>query len=383
MAIWITLKIMRKITINNWKANGEETWVVSAWVDGKRKRSYYHSRKEAEGAVEVLKGQQAVAGDVWLTLPADQRQKLMQAFVEAKERGQDLLELVAKAKHDPAPVVKSVCPSIADVLKDMEVAKRNAGRAGGYLDSLRQIVGRFAKGREDLPLDQFTTKDVETFLNAANLDSRSTLKTRLSTFFKYAIRYEHITVNPCGKLEKIKVTKKPPAIFSIKEVEACLEWLKVNPRAFGWFALSTFAGMRPEEAQKTTWKDINFKEGWIRVEAQTTKVRQRRVVYPLPAAVAWLKQAKKLGAELPLTTKQLKNERVALRAVLEWPDWKKDVTRHTGATFWLRQSSDAKTVAMNLGHTEGKLKADYNAVAFPDGSTVTKIEAAKFWALKP
>ena len=52
--------------------------------------------------------------------------------------------------------------------------------------------------------------------------------------------------------------------------------------------LLNFAGLRPEEAAKTTWAMINFKEGWIRVEAQTSKIRQRRVVYAPPMAMAWL-----------------------------------------------------------------------------------------------
>jgi len=69
----------------------------------------------------------------------------------------------------------------------------------------------------------------------------------------------------------------PPAILTVEQVKQCLDWLVgKRSRAFAWFVLTSFAGLRPEEAEKTSWHHINFDEGWVRVEAQTTKVRQRR-----------------------------------------------------------------------------------------------------------
>jgi hypothetical protein len=138
--------------------------------------------------------------------------------------------------------------------------------------------------------------------------------------------------------------------------------------------LSAFAGRRPEEAEQTTWNDINFAEKWIRVEAQTSKIGQRRVVYPLPTAIVWLKKAKKLGAELPLGQRARKKDRLALRAELGWPTWKKDVTRHTAASNWLAVSRSSAEVAESLGHSEKVLKKHYKAL-------ITKAEAEEFWKL--
>ena len=99
------------------------------------------------------------------------------------------------------------------------------------------------------------------------------------------------------------------------EAATLLQWLWDHPRLLGWFCLSTFAGLRPEEAEKTTWRDVNFEEQWIRVQAQTTKTRQRRIVYPKPIVFAWL------------------------RAVAGGPKWKEDVTRHTAASMWFSVDS--------------------------------------------
>ena len=136
------------------------------------------------------------------------------------------------------------------------------------------------------------------------------------------------------------------------------------------------AGLRPHEAQQTTWDSINTDEGWIRVEAQTSKVRQRRVVYAPAQALAWLRAARALGATLPLTT----NERFwAVRGLVEalgWPTWKQDVTRHSAATYMLATSESAAAVANTLGNSDSLLRRHYLAL-------VTRPQAEAFWAVPP
>jgi len=80
--------------------------------------------------------------------------------------------------------------------------------------------------------------------------------------------------------------RPPPAIFTVEQTGIALDWFRKEwTRALPWFLLSTFCGLRPEEALQTTHSDIHFDEGWIKVEAQTTKVRQRRIVYPKSEAL--------------------------------------------------------------------------------------------------
>lgn len=132
-----------------------------------------------------------------------------------------------------------------------------------------------------------------------------------------------------------------PSVLTVKEAEKCLKWLRKNPRSLAWFALAAFAGLRPEEVEKTLWKAINFKEGWVHVGAQTSKVRQRRVVDPLPMAMKWLKLAKKLKSKLPLEPWARRVDREKLSELLGWKTWKRDVTRHTAASMWLASSGSA------------------------------------------
>lgn len=361
-----------KTTIAKCKVRGETRWRVRWHEAGRVHRMFFSGRDAADTKAASVNGQAVNTGRRFLALPQADQEQLLLLHDEAMKRGVSLSDLLTLLSSEPGK--PSAVPSIEKVMQEMELAKTKAGRADKYIASLRRIVTRFAKGRESLAVDKFTVTEVETFLDAHRLAYRATLRARLSTLFQFSVRRGYRLDNPCDRLEAITHTKPTPSTLTLKEMRTALDWLRKNPRSMAWFVLSTFAGLRPEEAEKTSWKNINFKEGWVKIEAQTTKVRQRRVVYPLPAAMEWLQRAKRLKAKLPIHSLALKRQRARLRKVLGWPIWKKDVTRHTAASNWIAHSQSIKDVATALGNSESVLRRDYMAL-------VTKADAAKFWAL--
>jgi len=363
--------VKHKITITKIPVRGVIKWQVRWTEAGRVHRKFFDTSTGADVFSANLRGDLLTQRKRLAALAQSDVEKLLLVHDEATKRGVDLtalLTLLQSAKDAPA------AHSIKAVMDEMDAAKRKAGRASDYLSSLVNICSMFCKGRERLDVGKFTLSDVEAFLDSKDIASRSTLRSRLSTLFKFAVRRGYRTDNPCDRLESITAPHKSPDVFALKEVEKCLAWLMSNPRSLAWFVLSTFCGLRPEEAEQTTWKDINFEENWVRVEAQTTKVRQRRVVYPLPMAMKWLKLAKKKKAALPLSLKKRTKDRIKLRSVLGWEAWKQDVTRHTAASMWLAHCGSAATVATALGHSESVLRRHYMAL-------VTKADAERFWAL--
>lgn len=363
----------RKITVQKWNIRGQTRWAVHRVEAGKRKRTFFCTKKAADAEASLLRSQQATAGDVWLTLSAADRQRLMQVHYEAQQLGVDLTELLADWKRSPR--FTGTSPALERVIAEVLAAKVASGKSARYAKSLAIPLNQFAKGRERLPIANLRVNDVETFLNSKNLHYRSTLRARLSTLFRFAIRRGYRANNPCDRLESVKLIKNPPAILTVEQTRKCLDWLdSKRSRAFGWFVLTTFAGLRPEEAEHTAWDQINFEEGWIRVEAQTTKVRQRRVVYPHPTAMVWLRRAQKRGAELPLARQPRRRTIRILRTLLGFATWPKDVTRHSAASYWLADSGNAAQIATALGHSENVLRKNYMAL-------VTKAQAQEFWQL--
>ncbi|HOC00269.1 MAG TPA: hypothetical protein PKM43_16185 [Verrucomicrobiota bacterium] len=364
-----------KITVQKWTVRGQTKWAVHRLEAGKRKRTFFASKKAAEAEAGLLRSQQAAVGGAWLALPASERQRLVQVHHEAKELGVDLADLLADWKRSPRFTGSS--PALESAIAELLTAKSASGRSARYAESLSIPLRQFARGRERMPIAGIGVRDVEGFLDSKSIHSRQTLRARLSTLFRFAVRRGYRADNPCDRLESVKVIKSAPAILTVEQTKKCLDWLDAERwRVLGWFVLTSFAGLRPEEAEKTSWHHINFDENWIRVEAQTTKVRQRRVVYPHPTAMAWLGHAKMRGAELPLHRQARRRAIRMLRTLLGFAHWPKDVTRHTAASYWLADTGSATQVAEALGHSEDVLRKNYMAL-------VTQAQAQEFWNLLP
>lgn len=365
-----------KVSVRACKVRGRRLWRVRRWEAGKPKRTFFKTKDEAEAEAARVRDEIASTGMTWQSLPAPDRQRLIQLYTEAKKNGVELSAKRTETKN-------AAGPALSVVIGELIEAKRSAGRSKRYLKGLKIVLDQFTKGIELLPIGKVGLTEVEMFLDSKKLASRSTLRARLSSLFRFAVRRGYRVDNPCARLEAIKVTRRPPAILTTAQFQKCIEVLSkpvkpskhspmVNYRhARPWFVLTTLCGLRPEEAQKTTKGDIHFKEGWIRVEAQTTKVRQRRIVYPRSEAMRLLKAVMGKG-RLPLTAGAARRARHRLRAALGFKEWPKDITRHTAASYWLAGGASAASVADNLGNSEKVLRRDYKAL-------VTRKDADSFW----
>jgi site-specific recombinase XerD len=369
---------------------GIKMWRVRRIENGKPKRTFFETEKRALAEKSRLELEVSRAGKTWLSLKAHEQEQLILAYHLAREKGIDLHAALSAAQNLSPVDSRTIINTIGELIK----VKRNAGRSGSYLDTLESVLTEFSTFVGDRrQFHAVTFHDVERYLDSKKIASRSTLRSRLSTMFKFGIRRGYRTDNPCERLEAITVTRKPPAVFTVKQFETAVKWLlssKTDDRkCLAWFALSTVCGLRPEEAEKTDEKrDINFKEGFIRVEAQTTKVRQRRVVYPKKEAMLFLKWTLKHGGVLPIAPqvrqrmisgKRWKNVSKGvvitegLRGALGFEQWPKDITRHTAASYWLADCGSTATVSEALGNSEKVLRSHYKAV-------VTRKEAKAFWA---
>lgn len=367
--------VTKIVSIKKIETDDGTRWRVR-WCEGGKDRSKRHETKSAaEAQASELREQKSSRLDIWITLSAFERNNLMAAYQEAKKRGVDIHKAILAASNNQ-PVASR---ALGKAIEDLKAAKLNSGKDPDYVKNLGIVLNQFAKGREQLDVSRVTLADVESFLDSKSLNYRPTLRGKLSTLFNFCVRRGYRSDNPCDRLETIKVVRPPPSAFTISQVKTAVEWLQASaPAGLPWFVLSTFCGLRPEEAEKTTKTDIHFPEGFIRVEAQTTKVRQRRVVYPRPEAMACLEWALKLGV-LPYASKARRRmigwsgHTDGLRSAIGFAVWPKDITRHTAASYWLaREDATVKHVAKMLGHSESVCESRYKAVK-------TQKEAEEFW----
>lgn len=175
-----------KITVQKWTVRGQTRWAVHRLEAGKRKRTFFSSRKAAEAEAGLLRSQQAAVGEAWLALAAPERQRLIQVHCEARQLGVELADLLADWKRSPRFTGSS--PPLETAIAELPNAKATPGRSARYAASLAIPLRQFARGRERAPTASIGVLDVEGFLNSKNIHSRQTLRARLSVLFRFAVR---------------------------------------------------------------------------------------------------------------------------------------------------------------------------------------------------
>ena len=366
-----------KATVRRIKRRGRVQWMADIRMNGTRKRTFHAARVDAEAAVADIREQWSACGDSWAGKSARTRAELVMLADEITQAGRSLREVwdFFRAAH---PVTMKTVP-LGDAITQCVAAKVTANRRPRYAEKLEETLRRFARGREMLPIAAVNRGMIEEYLDARN-ESPSTRKTniaRLSVLLEYARRSGMTVHNPCKDITKPHVEPKPPFILTPEDAQRLLTVCEASePQILGWVTLGLLAGMRPEEADRVRWEDVDLERGLIQVDAATSKVRRRRIIHLQPAAIAWLARAKAVGAQQPLVQQKRQHIQRKLRRAFGWSQWPHDVLRHTAASYLLALHQDAGKVAMILGNSADILLTHYYEL-------VTREQATAFWAIRP
>jgi integrase len=354
--------------------NGLPGWVLDYGKrDGARRRRYFRTQQDAAKALRGAQKDSVAVGRRWAYLPPEDRAEAVAVLGEIRAAGLTLRNVWEGFRNGTAANL-SESKGLGDAVRELVRTKTAANCRPAYVTSLEQYLSRWARGQEAKPIAKVNLSEIDAFLGGLpSLSSRATAINRLSTLFSFAVRKGWRLDNPCERVERPRIDNGTPAILTVEEVKRALRFVRSNmPRFIPWLALALFAGVRPEEADKLTWESIDLKRRLVTLDAATTKVRRRRIVHLKPVAVAWLR----LKGDLPLPRITRRRYLRRLRDALGWSEWKKDVLRHTAASYWLASEPDAAAVARELGNSEKVLLTHYVDL-------VDDREAKKFWALRP
>jgi integrase len=148
------------------------------------------------------------------------------------------------------------------------------------------------------------------------------------------------------------------------------------PQSLAFVALALLAGIRPEETSRLSWPDVDLERGIVTVSEAACKIRRRRLVHLMPAAVAWLEVARACQSVLPIKPTTRRRMIKRLRVAAELPRWPQDIMRHTAASMMLAHTENAGKVALELGNSVTMLLNHYREL-------VTQEQAQAFWNLFP
>ncbi len=214
----------------------------------------------------------------------------------------------------------------------------------------------------------------------------------ISSAMDFAIAQKIISENPCKAVALPKIEHKEMQTISAEQLQTFLEEAK-RSGVYEMYYIELSPGLRRGELLGLKWKDIDMKQGVIRVRRQVSRIDGKIVEAPLktkdsyravtisPQAIEVLKQQKAKTNDQyvfpspnggPISPDSVNNmlERAGI------PKVRFHDLRHTFATLALQNSVDIKTVSGMLGH----FSAGFTLDTYAHVTTAAQKEAAQAMA---
>jgi integrase len=264
-----------------------------------------------------------------------------------------------------------------------------------HLAELRRQLSAFASAFPSRSIHTFKRPEIQTYLEANKEWSPKTwnnVRGILHSFFNYAANPERgwAVENPVKGIAQRDVPRGLPTIKTAAEIAQLFAFLqtytggKRNPMPRGflipYFALATFAGLRPSVPSGEIWKmghapnldrlvDVNL--GVLRITPEIAKTGAIRQVKMRPNLIAWLKA-------YPLATHPLvmPNMSAMLAGIRERFLLGQDVLRHTFISMHVARFKSMGEAALEAGNSEAIIRRHYL-------NMVSEEEADQYWSIVP
>ena len=348
-----------KITVREGTLRGERVWIVDRHTAAGRKRSYHHTRRAADTAASEAR---ASLRTPWQELSDGVKADLAELHAEAERLGTPLRTILSEWKAGRRiKLVESI--SLAEAIRGCIEHRRASNCRRSYVENLRQCLEAFARGRETMPVSAITAQDVEEWLKPKSKTawSRSGWRSRLSTLFGWCVLRRHLERNPVDEVPSVRIDHQPPRILTVDECRRLLALTREHhPQGLAWVVLGLFAGIRPGELDRLWWRSVRIARGIVLIDAEASKVRQRRIVPLEPVCVAWLRSCRGSRLPIPHSTRRRMVRDLAKR--MGWESWPADILRHTAASYLIAHHQDAGKVALWLGNSAPILMRHYREI---------------------
>lgn len=271
--------------------------------------------------------------------------------------------------------------SLADLCNEFLIAKARAARSVRYLGLLHKQLSAFTAGRLERTVAGVGASEIENWLYERpwSAKTRHGSLLTLRNVFGFAVARGYLVANPALAVDLPSLVPVEKGVHSPSQVRHVLASCH-DPSTLRFLAIRYFAGLRGTEAGELQEDAIRPERRVIEVCAASAKTRRRRLVTIQPNLAAWLDASQRDGGSLPL--KQMHNR---MRAAVSqsgtvWPD---NVTRHSFCSYHLAHFQNAGKTALEAGHREDQLFANYRELRTVDGQIVTPEVAAEFWGIAP
>ena len=246
------------------------------------------------------------------------------------------------------------------------------------LRDIRYLANRLLRANSELGRRNFSElsrSNCEDWLNDTFLTPSQFNKGRsfLHAIFEFAIRREWVDKNPIKLIERKKIIEKEIKPLSLEETKILLKNAK-KKNCTEVVGLMMLAGIRPKEAKRIEWNDIDLDENSIRVRSICSKTGGIRHVEICPKLKNIL-----LGRETRFGCLSPRNWSKKWKQIRDNSGfkghWVQDVLRHTYASYFTKRYSDLPRLQLNMGHRDLSLLRS----RYVNMQNISKTDAKEFF----
>lgn len=202
---------------------------------------------------------------------------------------------------------------------------------------------------------ELSVSECEEWLNAAfHTDSQfNKARTMLHGLFEFALRREWCDKNPIKRIERKKVVEKEIQPLKLAETKRLIKTAQRESPVYAVVAaLLVYAGIRPREVRRLTWRDIDTEEKTITVRSQCSKTGGVRQVEIPPVLNRLLITHKSQNSSHICPTDWQRRWRKIRDNSGFRGRWVQDVLRHTYASYHAKCFRDLPRLQVNMGHRD-------------------------------
>ena len=369
----------RKIRVRRYSDSNRPhlKFVVNYREAGKRKRSFFETKEQAESFVAFKNAELKRNGVEGAEFPTALRVMAQNAVEALKPFGKTIADSVQHYVAHLKASEKS-CTAV-QLVKELIAAKERDGASVRHISDLRSRLNIFAEKFNGEPVATITAAEIDDWLRSLPVSAvtRNHYRRLIVLAFNFAIGRGYATSNPAKETAKAREPKTKPGIFTVEQATALL--VNASPEILPYIAIGLFAGLRRAEIERLDWSEIDFDSGHIEVTAEKSKSKiANRFVTMQPNLRKWLMPLRKFkGSVTPQETfvfRQLFDQAREAAGFDEWPD---NALRHSFASYHVAHFKDAKALALEMGHIDsGMLFNHYRALVKPK-------EADRYWRIRP
>lgn len=355
-------------------------WVVDLrHHDGKRRRLFFDTEAEAAIAAKVEANKLANEGLRASQIEPGLREEAIKCKDLLNGLGATLEEAVRFfLAHRPTTDMKTLEDAIEHFISSRKTKVNRSRSVATYKGHLNAFKTAQKYGR--IQIHEITTQKIEKYFEEQSFapKTRNNHLGTLKTFFLYCTKRGWCRQNPTDPLEKAKIPRKRPVVFTPAEAKALMTAAVTHYlHTLAIMAIGLFSGVRSCELMKLEVHMIKLAQRIIDIPAEISKTGQRRLVPISDNLAAWLALSPlpQEGRVFSHGQNTFYKNYVAIRNAAGVQK-KANGMRHSFATYHLAQFSDVGTTSRACGHSIQILLRDYDAVA-------TKQEGEMYAAIFP